>query len=119
MLQGESSSNIKGLVEANGGKVTHDLRIINAVGAEITQSQLDLVSTSPLVHRVIDDLAVSGDQPEDSNRECNVGGSLELDFDNTVPEMAHLQQDGKYGDAGKTELKLACTPRSSDLHQHR
>lgn len=84
MLQGGSTQDLRKLVESSGGAVTHDLHIIDAVGAKLTRAQLDQVLESPLIRRVIDDLSVSGDTPdalEPDEQECNVGGSLELQFD--------------------------------------
>ncbi|RLA48988.1 MAG: alkaline serine protease [Gammaproteobacteria bacterium] len=81
MLQGGSSQELTQLVETQGGTITHDLHIINAVGALLTQAQLDKVLKSPLVTRHIDDLSVSEapDEPDEST--CEVGGALELDYD--------------------------------------
>ena len=58
MLQGASSAELRQLVEASGGTITHDLPIINAVGANLTQEQLDLAIESPLVERHITDLGI-------------------------------------------------------------
>ena len=84
MLQGGSTQDLRKLVESNGGTVTHDLHIIDAVGAQLTRLQLDKVLESPIVLRAIDDLSVSGETPdalEADEPECNVGGSLELQLD--------------------------------------
>lgn len=78
MLQGESSSQLATLVALKGGTVTHNLHIINAVGALVSQQQLEAIIESPLVSRHIDDLALTPPEPEPEA--CNVGGALELDI---------------------------------------
>ncbi len=85
-LQGTSSSVLGSLVTARGGTLTHDLHIIDAVGAELTRSQLEQVLQSPDVARFFDDLSVSGQPPEDAPEEekaCDVAGSLELDINDS------------------------------------
>lgn len=81
-LQGESAGELRALVEANGGTVTHELHIIDAVGAWLTPQQLKQVIESPLVSRYYDDLAnpppEQGDAQE-KTAECDVAGSLELE----------------------------------------
>lgn len=57
MLQGSSSAGLSALVEEEGGTVTHDLSIINAVGAKLDRKQLQEILKSPLVTRHLDDLA--------------------------------------------------------------
>ena len=84
MLQGTSAAEIRALVEKNGGTITHDLHIINAVGAKLTRGQLDDVLESPLIARHIDDLSVSelpNEEPDKDKEACKVTGHLELDFD--------------------------------------
>ena len=84
MLQGAASTDLRSLVERNGGSITHDLHIIDAVGASLTQAQLDKVLTSPLVTRHIDDLLVSEHEDPPSGQDqqaCDVGGALELQID--------------------------------------
>ncbi len=80
MLQGATSLELRRLTEKVGGTVTHDLPIINAVGATLTRTQLDEALKSPLVTRHIDDLAMKyPTEPAPANH-CQVGGALELDF---------------------------------------
>lgn len=82
MLQGSSTAELTALVENVGGTITHDLHVINAVGAQLSQKQLDEVLGSPLVTRHLDDLA-STDRPEEDLEEkeaCKVRGHIELDF---------------------------------------
>lgn len=104
MIQGESSSRLRELVEAQGGTVTHDLRVIHAVGAMLPPSQLESIRNAPEVTRVIDDLSTSADPaPESGGGDdgCNVGGSLELEFDhrginwpiyNKTAQAAHVEK---------------------------
>lgn len=84
MLQGSSAARLHALVKEHGGEVTHDLTIINAVGAKLTRSQLDAVLLSPLVSRHIDDLSLTEpapQEPAEPDRGCDVDGALELDLD--------------------------------------
>ena len=86
-LQGSSTPELRLLVEEHGGTVTHDLDIIDAVGAELTREQLDVVLKSPRVGRFFDDLSVAGQpeaEPEDSDKSCDIGGSLELDIEGST-----------------------------------
>ncbi len=81
MLQGSSAADLRELVETNGGRITHELPIIHAVGAFLTRVQLDSIVESPLVDRYIDDLLVRDQEPDDSpagTGECDVGGALQL-----------------------------------------
>jgi serine protease AprX len=80
MLQGSSAAEMRELVEANGGTVTHDLHIINAVGAVLSRAQLDEAIKSPLVIRHIDDLSISEvpEEPEKEEPPCDVDAALEL-----------------------------------------
>ncbi|MBT4522815.1 MAG: S8 family peptidase [Halieaceae bacterium] len=83
LLQGESAAALRVLVEKNGGIITHDLPIINAVGVRVSQRQLTEILQSKLVKRHIDDLAVS-DKPDTApESDCDVGGSLELETSST------------------------------------
>ena len=53
--------------------VTHDLHIIDAVGALLTREQLDKALESPLISRYLDDLSIS-EQPEQDNRRGSRAG---------------------------------------------
>ena len=81
LLQGSSSAEISGLVTRVGGTVTHDLHVINAVGAKLSQQQLDEVLKSPMIFRHIDDLAYT-EPPHDDDEEadCRVRGHIELEI---------------------------------------
>jgi len=86
MLQGSSASELQHLVEDNGGTISHSLHIIDAVGAIVTSTQLDNILKSPLVSRHLDDLSTSGppvDSPPDIEKTCDVGGAMELEFQNS------------------------------------
>lgn len=81
-LQGDSAQELKALVEANGGTVSHELHIIDAVGAWLTPQQLARVIESPLVGRYYDDLATPPAEQDDTDKasDCDVAGSLELEM---------------------------------------
>lgn len=103
MLQGSSAERLTVLVQKAGGEVTHDLHIINAVGAKMTQAQLDQVLESGLITRLIDDLAdpsAREKKPDEDEDKCKVRGHIELDFNaqgvrwnlyNKKPEPARMQ----------------------------
>ncbi len=82
LLQGSSSYEMSALVKNVGGTVTHDLHLIDAVGAKLNRVQLEEVLQSPLVSRYIDDLSDTN-RPEDETEEsegCRVRGHIELEF---------------------------------------
>ena len=81
LLQGSSSTEITELVEIAGGTVTHDLHIINAVGAKLSQKQLDEVLKSSRITRHIDDLSDTNEPKEkDPQGVCRVRGHIEIAF---------------------------------------
>ena len=81
LLRGESSATLTRLVEDIGGTVTHDLHSIAAIGATLTQAQLDLALASRAVSGHINDLALGDDDPDDDDGEvCKVRGQIELDI---------------------------------------
>ncbi|MCP4841048.1 MAG: hypothetical protein GY887_04885, partial [Halieaceae bacterium] len=80
LVQGVSYSQIAELVKAAGGTVTHDLHIIDAVGARLSPEQLRTVVESPLVTRYIDDLAITDEPVQEPEEDCKVRGHIELDI---------------------------------------
>jgi subtilisin family serine protease len=81
LVQGKSFDAVKRLVQSEGGTITHQLHIIDAVGAKLSRDQLDRVMASADVYRHINDL----DLPEVPEREedegdCRVRGHIELDI---------------------------------------
>lgn len=85
MLQGESYDELSALVEEIGGSVSHDLHLINAIGAKLTRAQLKTALKSDAIFYYIDDLAVIGGPPEDDEDDtdapCRVRGHIELGID--------------------------------------
>ena len=77
-IQGSSTTELIDLVTAAGGKITHDLHIINAVGAEVTPDQLGKIIASPLVARHLDDVSLQNVKDD----ACSVNGSLEVELRN-------------------------------------
>lgn len=81
MLQGENASTLRELVKANGGHITHQLPIINAVGAKLSRSQLDSILESGLITRHIDDLSPD-DEPKETlpaaTEACDVDGAIAM-----------------------------------------
>jgi subtilisin family serine protease len=79
LLQGASSDNLAQLVRQVGGTVTHDLHLINAVGARLSPTQLELALQSPLVTRHIDDLADNSAALQELEEQgCKVRGHIEI-----------------------------------------
>jgi len=58
IVQGESTTSVAGLVRAAGGKVTHELGIIDAVAAELDAGQLEELARADGVRRIYDDRKV-------------------------------------------------------------
>lgn len=79
MLQGQSAEELAELVAEAGGKLTHSLPIINAVGAELTAEQFEQTKASPKVQRFIDDLSLTHPEPEEEDTSCGIGSGLELE----------------------------------------
>ena len=79
MLQGTDVTELRQLVEGVGGTVTHDLPIIQALGAAVTAAQLDQIRSSPLILRLIDDLSMDMSEPlpPPDTGQCHLGGALE------------------------------------------
>jgi hypothetical protein len=76
MLQGSSAAALGTLVEAAGGRTTHSLPIIDAIGAELDPAQLLRLRDEPAIGRIIDDLDREGPEPEIPD--CQLAGALEL-----------------------------------------
>ena len=87
MLQGDNVAELRELVQGAGGVITHNLPIINAIGASVTARQLDQIRESPLILRLIDDLSMDMSEPlppPDAAR-CSIGGALEASLgENTL-----------------------------------
>ena len=97
LLQGSSAQEMRKLVIDHGGTVTHDLPIINAVGARVTADNLEKILESPKIVRYLDDLSIS-DQPEsepdNEEHNCEVGGALELGIDgNSISWKLYNKRD--------------------------
>ncbi|GAB5452756.1 MAG: hypothetical protein Hals2KO_30840 [Halioglobus sp.] len=81
LLRGNSSAELAKLVADSGGTLTHELHIIDAVGARMTRHQLTRALDSGLVTYHVDDLARlddPGDPPESNGEECEVRGQIEF-----------------------------------------
>jgi len=131
MLQGNSAAALRQLVEDAGGSVTHDLTIIEAVGALVTPAQLESIRNSPLILRLIDDLSLDMSEPLPPPDEaaCTIGGALEatLRADGilwplynqgpTPLELTRLEISwpDALGDLTSLRLDNKDLPRSSDI----
>ncbi|HCD55641.1 MAG TPA: hypothetical protein DEQ90_09445, partial [Halieaceae bacterium] len=90
MLQGDSVQELRELVERAGGGVTHDLPIINALGASVTAQQLEQIRSSPVISRLIDDLSMDMSEPlpPPDATACALGGALEAHLGSKTLEWA-------------------------------
>ncbi|QIB66294.1 S8 family serine peptidase [Kineobactrum salinum] len=101
MLQGESASEMRALVEQHGGTVTHDLPIIDAVGADVTADQLQQIRQAPGISRIIDDLSVDVPEPVPPVTDtCDVGGALEAQL---VEQGIRWKLYNKHADAARLQ----------------
>lgn len=85
MLQGDSEDAYQQIireVEAVDAEISHRLPIINAVGARVSTAQLESITDSPAVDRLIDDLDTVSPEPENPEEEnaCSAAASLELHY---------------------------------------
>ena len=55
LIQGSNVERLVDLVESTGGTVNRELSVLNAVGVEVTPAQLEVISRSADVHRILDD----------------------------------------------------------------
>ncbi len=103
MLQGNNAPAMRELVEVAGGTVTHDLPLINAVGAQLTPTQLRAVITSPQVIRHITDVSIGeSETPEDTEppepgMPCDIAGALELEFEKEALTWSIFNKRAKPG----------------------
>ncbi len=133
MLQGGSSSELKSLVEKNGGSITHELHLISAVGAELSRSQLNQVLLSPLVERHLDDLSFREDpegEKEQDGSPCDVGSALELHFNeqgvswtfyNKLPapaSLARIELDWPRRLGPVSRISFGDQPVKQELYRH-
>ena len=90
MLQGDSVQELRELVERAGGSVTHNLPIINALGASVTAQQLEQIRSSPVISRLIDDLSMDMSEPlpPPDATACALGGALEAQLASNTLEWA-------------------------------
>ncbi|MFT7287308.1 MAG: serine protease AprX [Halieaceae bacterium] len=90
MLQGDDLKTISENLVASGATITHQLPIINAVGARMSRAQLEIVEAgTPQLRRVIDDLAYEAEPKDDEDRnDCGLAGSLELRWSDSVARWA-------------------------------
>lgn len=118
LLQGESEDDYAQIIralEASHAKISHRLPIINAVGALVTVSQLDRVTDSAAVARLIDDLDTISPEPEDPEEQnaCGAAASLELIYrDSAVHWRLYNKGDS---DIQLTGLSLAVPDTLGDL----
>ena len=84
MLQGEKLEEIRRATLASGAKITHELPIISALGAQMSAAQLEQLRSQPFVERVIDDLAYEPDPELGGDEDCPMGGALHLKWQDST-----------------------------------
>jgi len=85
MLQGDSKDAYRQIireVDAADAHISHRLPIIHAVGARVSVKQLESISDSPAIARLIDDLDTVSPEPENPEEKnaCSAAASLELHY---------------------------------------
>ena len=90
LIQGSNVERLVDLVESVGGRVNEELSVLNAVGVEVTPAQLELISRSADVHRIID------------NRQATV-----LDLAGNYWQQSYDQLAGNYWQQSHTHTQLA------------
>jgi serine protease AprX len=98
MLQGENLEAIRRATQAAGATITHELPIIDAIGARMSQEQLQSLRDVSAIERVIDDLAWKP-RPELTDDACNLAGSLQLAWNGSTARWLLLNK-------GKAPLTL-------------
>jgi len=82
MLQGSDLAEIRAAVTQAGGTITHDLPIIDAIGARMTRTQLTAATErAGSITRVIDDLAWEPEPEPPAADGCALAGAIQLDWD--------------------------------------
>lgn len=107
MLQGESAQAMEQLIATHGGRLTHDLPIINAVGAELSREQLDNILATNQVIRFIDDLSISDQPPVEeqlSGDACDVGGAVEAQISASSIAWDLFNKDEQAAELSRLEL---------------
>ena len=97
LIQGSDVDSLVSLVEGIGGTVNQELSVLKAVGVEVTQSQLNLISRSALVHRILEDRQVALNSVEacgiiaEHRLHREKGGQLVWNFSNRKETPATLE----------------------------
>lgn len=108
MLQDPRAEEMRAAVAQSGGEITHDLPIIDAIGARVSRGQLDAIKERmPDIARIIDDLAWTPEPEPPTDDECHLAGSIELSW-------ADARADWILFNKGKAPL--AVTDVSLDLN---
>lgn len=108
MLQGTDLQKTIKTVERFGGEVTHELPIIDAIGAELNRGQLLLVeASSPEITRVIDDLAWKSDEDVSAAPvDCPLSSGIELRWSGSVASWDLYNKGGEPVELAMLELEL-------------
>lgn len=77
LLQGDDPQAMREVLQAHGGHLTHELRIIDGIGGWIDGSQLDPLRQAAKNTRVVEDFNPPAEPPE---RDCPVDGALDIEL---------------------------------------
>ncbi len=81
IVQANSLQQAKDLVAEVGGSVTHELRVINAVGATLTDAQLDALQRSDAIRRVYEDVQLETTSVSDDPPTCRLAADAEIELE--------------------------------------
>ncbi len=82
IVQAESLTQAKDLVTRVGGSITHELRVINAVGATLTERQLDALRESDKLRRVYKDRQLETTAAIDDPPVCRLAADAHIELEN-------------------------------------
>ena len=81
IVQAESLAQARELVTRVGGSVSHELRVINAVGATLTERQLDALRQSEQLRRVYNDRQLETTTNNDNRPVCRLAAARQIELE--------------------------------------
>ncbi len=81
LLQGDDAQELRDILRAHGGHLTHELGIINGIGGWINDSQLERLRQASKSARVVEDFNPPEEPPK---RDCPADGALDVELNGTT-----------------------------------